>query len=750
MFEKILFFMKKASLFIFIILFNYKSNAQVLWQLLPPETKTYGVQYLHPSKYLVFQFNNLMFANLQKGIGLENESNMSTILLPNPKGGLEEFYLYECPMMQTALAIKYPTIKTYTAIHKSNTNITAKLDFTNYGFHAMIMNGNETYFIDPITNQNTGTYICYLKNDYAKPLNDRMHCELDETLEPNGIELQHQLDLQSATSNLQKTNGTVKREYRLALACTGEYAVAVAGSAPTKANVLSKMITSMNRVNGVYEKEFSVHLNLISNTDTLIYLDANTDNFSNNTSASLISENQIKANTIIGTANYDIGHVFSTGGGGLASLGCVCGTSKARGITGSSNPQGDPYDIDYVCHEIGHQFNGSHTFDAQTGSCSGNRSSSNAFEVGSGSTIMAYAGICDVNNLQNNSDDYFSIRSLNTISTFMNGNGNCSNNVTLANTAPTFPPILKTYYIPYLTFFEVDALATDAENDPISYCWEEYDRTSTGITWNTKTTKNPIFRSFNPTANKQRVFPQIENCITNTYAIIGQRVPDTNRIVKLKLCVRDMNNGYGSFNYSDDSITINTVKTTSLFRVTSQNNGPTYNGYDLATVTWNVAGTNTDPNIATSNVDIYVSVDGGLTYPYGAFGNVNNGSAVIGIPNVATTRARIKVKGANSIYFDLNDKDFTITNNNNIPTSIINSELNNIIISPNPTSNYIEFKNLPNNSDIKIINQIGQICLSQIANHNQIIQVSHLQKGIYVAIITDIKGLKIARKIIIE
>lgn len=707
-----------------------------------------GQRKLTPENYVLAQLNTSDFQLFQASIPTEESGLSTTISLPTPDGGEIKFRIFECPMMEKPLADKYPQIKTYTAIGIDNPTVTAKLDFTVFGFHAKVFNGEGTYFIDPYTDLNTDWYLVYYKKDYKKPLQERMACQTEEM----EIGLNKEAPISISKNELPeisyKTNGTNKRTYRLALACTQEYAAAVGGAVPTKASVLSAMVTSMNRVNGVFEKDFSMHANLVANNDTLIFLSG--DPYTNNNGATMLGQNQTTVTARIGSANYDFGHVFSTGGGGIAGLGCVCSNnSKAQGVTGSPNPVGDPYDIDYVAHEMGHQFGGNHTFNSVTGSCSGNRSSTSAFEIGSATTIMGYAGICGTDDIQPHSDDYYHTRSLES----MTGNAvlACATNVASNNTLPALGPLGVTYIIPYRTAFELTAVGTDADNDPLTYCWEEYDRGGNGSAWDAVTTVAPILRSFNPSTSPTRVFPTLKYLVQNIESYKGERLPDNTRMLRFRCSLRDLHNGYGAFYTSTDTIKLDVRTTTGLFRVTSQDvAGQQLNGYSQTTVDWDVAGTNAAPFTAT-NVDIFFSADSGKTWPYTLATAVpNNGSKVVTMPNVDATWGRIKVKGSGNVFFDLNDK-WIILKKVSVPAGVNNMDESAISLFPNPNRGEFTIQLPAENmlAEIEIVSNIGQLVYRNNIKNKESISIANLSKGIYFAKI-KMHEKTIVKKIAVE
>jgi hypothetical protein len=576
-------------------------HAQQHWQPIHPDlVQSQGKRYIFPDRAKAFVLNTAALKVLLLSLK-ENAKEGRSLSLPGPDGNFRDFKVWQSTMMEPALAAKYPEIKTFTATAMDNSQVTAKIDISPAGFHAMIFDGEQTYFIDPFSDIEDGNYLCYYKKDCRRGASPSCSVlNAAQELIPD--------DVQAPTAN--RLNGLQRRNYRLALACTYEYATAVGGAVPTKASVLAQMVLIMNRVNGVYEREFAATMTLVANTDTLIYL-TSTDPYTNSNGSTMLGQNITTLSARIGNANFDIGHVFSTGGGGVAYLAALCNNSiKAGGVTGMGSPFGDPFAIDYVAHEIGHQFGSDHTFNSSAGACSGNTASALAFEPGSGSTIMAYAGICDNDDLQPNSDAYFHAASLRVINSFITNaatGGSCPVISAATNVPNSYPDFTQSYSIPLWTPFELTAPAvTDATADTLTYCWEEWDLGGVGQAWNANNNVMPFFRSFNPAVSPTRVFPTMNNILAGINSYKGERLPTAARTLKFVLTTRDIFQGWGCFNssFDTDTVTLNAVATGDTFRVTSQPAATTWSTGSTQTITWNVAGTAAAP-VNAANVNIY-------------------------------------------------------------------------------------------------------------------------------------------------
>lgn len=674
-----------------------------------------------------------------KNLNTNGKSNENTsIEVPLPYGGFAQLELLYSPVIDAALADKYPTIKTF--VVKSGTdNISGRIDFTYQGFHAMLFSSKGTIFID----NSDGNYIVYYKKDYyqAKGASKTFKCE---------VEGDTSFDMKTNEANDAAgvvSNGTQFRTYRLALACTGEYSSFHGGNKP---QILSAMVTSINRVNSVYERDFSVHLNIIANNDTLIFLNSATDPYTNSSGSTMLQQNISTINSIIGSSNYDIGHVFSTGGGGIAGLGVVCGNSKARGVTGSSSPVNDAFDIDYVAHEMGHQFSGNHT---QNNNC--NRNSSTAVEPGSASTIMGYAGIC-APNLQNNSDDFFHGKSMDEIITFITtGNGNsCPVKTSTGNTIPSIAgDELDNKTIPIGTPFELTANGSDVDGDSITYCWEQMD-VGPSTTPTAPTGNAPMYRSFDPTGSETRVFPQLESILTGNL-VIGEVYPSYTRSMNFTVTIRDNKPLYGAINQATTKVNVTANAGPFIVNTPAQND--TVNAGTLVLVKWDVASTDLSP-VNCASVNILLSTDGGYTFPTVLASNVaNSGINYVSFPNgVTSSTARIRVEANDNIFFNLS-KPFVIEPF--APPAGVENNANNASFKlyPNPVANefYVFAQGIKENAELSIYDVAGTQFSKQLVAGSQLsngleINAAGLASGAYLVVLTQENGIRLTQKLMVN
>ncbi len=640
---------------------------------------------IQPSKYAVFELNTTALRSLlieQKSL---RHNEALEVFLPDPQGDLIPFSLKMSPIMESGLAAKYSDIVTFTL--KSLT-FSGRGSITQFGLHAMLLSAEGTYFIDPLSNLNDTDHQVYFKSDYTRSEALSFSCEVENNQDelPANSETYSDPEIKTYFMGQKRSAAVNLRTYRLALACTGEYAQFHGGNVTS---VMAQMVIAINRVNTVYENDLAIRLIIIDGNDQLIYLDGETDPYANNNGSTMLGQNQTTISQTIGSANYDIGHVFSTGGGGIAQLGSVCGNGKARGVTGLGSPTGDPFYIDYVCHEIGHQFAGNHTFN----NCSGNENASTSFEPGSGSTIMAYAGICASNNVQFRSDDYFHVGSLEEIFAFSrNGNGNnCATIIPTDN----FDPIVKIIspnnkVIPISTPFELEGSATDDTLQTIQYNWEQYDTGPISALGN-PIGNSPLFRSIKPGTNPVRIFPALTNVLNGTRTT-REVLPTTSRPLNFKFIARDFAEDGGGVHWV--SLSLSSTSEAGPFDVLTPMPADTVVVGSIVQIKWDVANTDKAP-VNCQFVDIIFSRNGGNDFTDTLVSNVpNSGSAFVLIPEGATNQGRIKIKAVGNVFFDVNPGNFRVVDPVAPTFSFIAGSPSELICVPNNLSLPVETRAL--------------------------------------------------------
>ncbi len=631
-----------------LLLLSGSLSAQSLWQAIEEDKiPERGTRYIIPTSYQTFTLDEAAAENALKAAPLENtpeaETRSAHFTLPMPDGTSRNFRIVNSPVMAEELGKKYPEIQTYAGYDIDNPGNTVRFDLTPQGFHAMIFTLEfGTVYIDPYAFREKGYYIVYSKKDFQPIAGKEFVCGVVG----NPVDVR---DFEHERMMGTEYGDCTKRTYRFAVAATGEYTAFHGG---TQALALAAQVTTMNRVNGVFMRAMAIFMEIVPNNDLIVYTDANTDPYTNGTPGTMIGEVQTDCDNKIGSANYDIGHVFGTNSGGLAGLGVIClNGNKASGVTGSGAPVGDPFDIDYVAHEIGHQFGCNHT---QNNPC--NSSSSASMEPGSASTIMGYAGIC-APNVQSNSDDHFHAISLQEMSNTIL-NTACPALTPLSNSSPVINSVTTGVTIPGGTAFALTADVSDAEGDMLTYCWEQMDPQASTQPPVATSTNGPNFRSNSPVADPTRYFPNLTDFLAGvspTWEVLAT----VTRTFNFRVSVRDNSAAGGCTSYENAVVNVDGNSGPFLVQQPSAT-GISWSVASNQTVTWDVAGTNNAP-VSCASVDILLSLDGGFTYPVTLATNVpNDGSQDILVPNNPSTTARVKVVCADNIFYDISDNNFSI------------------------------------------------------------------------------------------
>jgi hypothetical protein len=636
----------------------------VVWQNVDSTEPFRGTSYITAVDYDLYRLDQAALTAGLAGAPAETAVSVDrpSIALPRPDGDFETFEFVSSPIYAPEFAAKFPGIQTYLGYSLDNPGSTVRFDFTPQGFHAQVLSPQGNYLIDPYFHlSDSSLYATYFmggEQDLSKLGPDLRGAQPDvlESIDDLRADDDEQLDV-AGFDVAGLSSGSELRTYRTAIAAAAEFTAFHGG---TVALGQAAIVTTMNRVNGVLENELSVRFELVANNDLLVFTNAATDPYSAGGLFPNLSENQATIDGIIGVANYDVGHLFTAtqGRSGLAFLRSVGVDSlKASAATSGGPPVGEFF-YTVVMHEIGHQMGANHTFSGDSGGCSGNINRNTAVEPGGGSTIMSYAGICGNDDIAPNMDANYHSLSVDEILAHLDGNvASVGRRTTPLNAIPLVDAGAD-FTIPSSTPFVLTANGFDSNSgNLLTYSWEQRDTGPQRDLAAGDDGVSTLFRVYPPVPNPARYFPRLEDLVNNTLSP-GEKYATTNRAMNFRVTVRDNHVGAGAINTDDMRITV--VDTGAPFRVTSANAAQVWDGLSLQTITWDVAATDVAP-ISSADVDIYFSADGGLTYPFLVESNLpNTGSAQIFVPNVDTTQGRIMVRGANHVFFDINDVDITV------------------------------------------------------------------------------------------
>jgi len=636
-----------------------------------PSEKTSILKNFDKNKYQLFSLNldnfKILLADVpsRKNIG---SSPMVVINFPDKKGNMERFQVSETSTLAPEIAIKYPNIKTYIGFSLDNPGGRIRFSVTPQGLKTMSTYPNKpALFTVPLNKGDESLYITY----------DRS-MRIDSKKDFECLTENENVPIKEIISFNRDANDQILRTLRIAISTTGEYTNFWDDGDDTNGDAqedaLAALVSTLNRTNEVFEVDMAITFQLVTGTE-IIYPTSSTDPYT----GSFNSQLQSTLTSEVGESNYDIGHLFNYGGnnGNAGCIGCVCvDGQKGSGFSSHSftDNDGGPnmddfFDIDYVPHEIGHQMGGNHTFSQS------NEGTGVNYEPGSGTTIMGYAGITGANDVQDHSDPYFHYGTINQVLNNLDTR-TCWTSTEITNN----PPVADAgddYTIPQGTAFKLVGSATDSdEEDVLTYTWEQVDSgTTTSSNFGPAKTSGAVWRSRPPSTNPTRYMPARSRVLSGELTETNPQETEDNtswetvstvgRALNFALTVRDRSetNGVGQFPQSDfDLMTVTVDGDSGPFAVTSQTTNETWNVGESQIVTWDVAGTDTG-SVNTSTVNIYLSTDGGLTFPFSAASNVaNDGSHTFSVPPADgdSDQLRVMVEGNDNIFYAINSTNFLL------------------------------------------------------------------------------------------
>ncbi len=606
------------------------------------------------SKAVLFQLNEAVLQTRLKSIQDKKQSAARLeITIPNTNGVLERFSVHEDSNFDPELQAKYPEIRSYSGVGLTDATAVVNFSMSPLGIQTMITRKNsQVEFIEKDA-ESANLYVVY--NSKSK-LKERFPFSCTTA---DAVNLSQKISSQSAKIVFSDKKF---RTLRLALSCTGEYAEYFGG---TVDGALAGMNATMTRVNGIYNRDLAVKLILIANNSQIVYTNAVTDPYDDaeaGVGTSTVEgtwgmQLQNNLTSVIGNANYDIGHLFgaSGGGGNAGCIGCVCDAGKGSGYTSPSSdkPEGDTFDIDFVAHEMGHQLGANHTFSYDI------EGTVASVEPGSGSTIMGYAGITTDYDVEQHSDDYFSFISIAQIQDKL-ATKSCPVVTTISTVAPTVNAGAD-YTIPKGTAFVLKG--TGGASEAVTYTWEENDPATSAsgdlsLAVSTKT-NGSLFRSLPPESSAVRYMPGFDNVLAGRLRGKWESVSDVSRTLHFVLTARD-NGAEGLARTLSDEMVVTVNANAGPFEISSQNiDNLSWFQDTQQTITWNVNGTNVLPGAA--KVNIKLSTDNGETFPVTLAAAVaNDGSETVTVPNVSSQLCRILIEPVDNIFYAVNSKTFAI------------------------------------------------------------------------------------------
>ena len=651
-------------------------------------------------------------SSLELSPDVSSRTSSNVILeIPSYNGSKKGFRFFETSVLPLSLKIKYPRIKSYMGIGIDNPSHRSSLVFFKNGLYGLVIdeNGHSYIKVDEnnkakistsnvvyLTSQNNNCEINIQENP-SRDLNDEIFWDCVGTDEPC------------------YPVGSTLTTYRFAGIMSERVTNDVSDG--TIAGGLAWMTAMVNQINLLWIRELGFKLELIEESDQLIFTDDNPapDVFQKDPSCHSSGDpkycelEEIKPylesvigpggdNTPLDDRKWEYGAHFDTRYNG--------GVAYMPGSTSANNANYEVFN-----HELGHNLGSPHNISIEGG-----------WRCSIGGSIMGSR----VRTINGFSGDQYSSHTIELAMNYRNDpmiyqnigiwGADYVTGYSFENTGNNIPELITPesgFIIPKETPFVLEGTSLPYSPDH-TFSWEQNDASDESFSMNPLDNslpfflpnKGPLFSTVDPTPGGFiRYFPTIQSLLNNNYnteindygtMLTVEKLPFATREINMRLIVRTNDPFGGSLNHKNVEFFVDGES--GPFRVTSQAEPVTWEIGSEQTITWNVANTDNPNQVNCQTVDILLSLDGGAIFDQILGQNIpNNGLYTFSVPVLSSSSsARIMVKASENIFFDINNSFFTI-NNSAMPSIVIDETPIDIDIEIGTTSNYQ--RTIENNGD---------------------------------------------------
>ena len=629
--------------------------------------------------------------------------------MPSMNGELSKYKFFETNVMAPALSKKFPMIKSYMGFGVANPSHRASIIINSNTLMGMtISESGESFFKS--FNISGDNNILQVSKESIEGIESM--CNVKEKVSNANRDV---TDFPGCMGTDDPCNpvGSELVTYRFASILTEDVTTNQADG--TLEGGLTWLVAMINQTNQITIRDFSFHLQIVENNDEIIFTTDNPapEEFKQDcgdawsTIGCELEEVEPILDSYIGPGGWDAEDAVRVWDyGALFDEGYPGGLAYCPGATSANLPS-----FYIFIHETGHNFGSPH-----------NSVTENGIRSSIGGSIMHWS-LFDTGGMFSTHSIEWAMNYRSTMGPY--GNSHYIGGYQTEQTNNIIPDLVIPeggFIIPQDTPFELEGYSSPMHTE-YTFNWESNESSDIQYWTDPNEPGHPYFPDpqqgslFTPVDPSQdgyrRSFPDMNSLLDNEYEtavpspytgdmLTVEKLPFGSREMNMRLVVRTNDPYAGSLNHKNLKFFV--AGTAGPFRVTTQTDSTVWQVGEEETIAWDVADTDNPDSVNCQVVDILLSIDGDDNFNFTIAESIpNTGAYTFNVPpTIPTNSARLMVRAANNIFFDINNGIITIQNNN-IPSLVLSDEIIQLSVS-NDTTTTVSFGVTNNGEEGSVLN----------------------------------------------